>query len=124
MKKKGQTRAAAFLPADLLRRLVLLCLVLAVSAQAYLVQTHIHGQPSGAGVHSTVPATPTPGYPVDPATCQLCKEMLHASVAITPVAPVTIVLLQWIAMAQAVTSLPATPATLAVGWQGRAPPRR
>ena len=121
---KPQARAIAMSPPSLLRRLLLLWVVLAVSAQAYLVQTHVHGQPVGSPlqVSNPAPAPVSPGFPIDPATCQLCKEMIHAGVAVTPAAPALAILLGWMVVARPVVPLPASAMAPAIGWQGRAPP--
>ena len=104
---KGRPHSAVVSqPAGFVRRVLVLCVVLALSFQAYLAQTHIHGQPLGDAAHASTYTTPVapanPGYPLDPATCQLCKEMIHAGVAITPAPSVLVFILGWTATADVV----------------------
>jgi len=108
------------------RRLVMLFAVLAFAFQAYLVQTHIHGQPitPALNAHVSAPAQPAPFDPLAPANCALCQEILHAGAAITPDAAPFTLLLNWIAMAPAVTHLPSAAQAPPTGWHSRAPPVR
>jgi hypothetical protein len=108
------------------RRLVMLFALLAFALQAYLVQTHMHGQPGVLSLkpHVSVPVQPAPFDPLAPANCALCQEILHAGTAIAPDNSELALLLTWIAMAPAVALLPAEPIRLATGWHSRAPPVR
>ena len=108
------------------RRLVLLFALLAFALQAYLVQTHIHGQPIAPllNSHISAPSQPAPFDPLTPANCALCQEILHAGTAITPAAAPFALLPGWIAMAPAVTHLPSTAQAPPTGWHSRAPPVR
>jgi len=111
----------------LARRLVMLFALLAFALQAYLVQTHIHGQQPGVlslKSHVSAPVQPAPFDPLAPANCALCQEILHAGTAITPDASQLALLLTWIGMAPAVALLPAEPIALTTGWHSRAPPVR
>ena len=124
---KGRPHFAAVAqPVGLVRRVLVLFVVLALSLQAYLAQTHIHGQPLRDVAHTSTsytPAEPTnPGYPLDPATCQLCKEMIYAGVAITPAPSVFVFTLGWTATADIVAHLSARTSLPKTGWQSRAPP--
>ena len=108
------------------RRLVMLFALLAFALQAYLVQTHIHGQPGVLSLqsHVSAPVQPAPFDPLAPANCALCQEILHAGTAITPDNSELALLLTWIAMASAVALLPAEAFAPATGWRSRAPPVR
>jgi len=108
------------------RRLVMLFALLAFALQAYLVQTHIHGQPGVLSLkpHVSAPVQPAPFDPLAPANCALCQEILHAGTAITPDNSELALLLNWIAMAPAIALLPAEPFALTTGWHSRAPPVR
>ena len=119
------TRAIASSP-SVSRRLVLLFALLAFALQAYLVQTHMHGQPGGLSLkpHVSAPVQPAPFDPLAPANCALCQEILHAGTAITPDNSELALLLTWIAMAPAVALLPAEAFAPATGWHSRAPPVR
>ena len=101
--------------------------LLAFALQAYLVQTHIHGQQPGVfslKPHVSAPVQPAPFDPLAPANCALCQEILHAGTAITPDNSQLALLLTWIGMAPAVALLPAEPIALTTGWHSRAPPVR
>ena len=113
-------------PATVSRRLVMLFALLAFALQAYLVQTHIHGQPIAPllGSHISAPAQPAPFDPLAPASCALCQEILHASVAITPDATPLLLPLNVIAMAPAFARLPSAALAPQTGWHSRAPPVR
>jgi hypothetical protein len=108
------------------RRVVMLFALLAFALQAYLVQTHIHGQPGVLSLktHVSAPVQPAPFDPLAPANCALCQEILHAGTAIAPDNSELALLLTWIAMAPAVALLPAEPIALTTGWHSRAPPVR
>jgi hypothetical protein len=108
------------------RRLVMLFALLAFALQAYLVQTHIHGQPGVPSLkpHVSAPVQPAPFDPLAPANCALCQEILHAGTAITPDNSELALLLNWIAMAPAIALLSAEPFALTTGWHSRAPPVR
>jgi hypothetical protein len=108
------------------RRLVMLFALLAFALQAYLVQTHIHGQPGVLSLkpHVSAPVQPAPFDPLAPGNCALCQEILHAGTAIAPDNSELALLLTWIAMAPAVALLPAEPIALTTGWRSRAPPVR
>ena len=118
-------RAIPFSP-SVSRRLVMLFALLAFALQAYLVQTHIHGQPDLLSLkpHVSAPVQPAPFDPLAPANCALCQEILHAGTAIAPDNSELALLLTWIAMAPAVALLPAEPIALTTGWRSRAPPVR
>lgn len=125
MKRRARTVATAISP---LRRLMMLAVVFAVSLQAYFVQTHLHGRllPPAGPAYSTVvkaPSAPLPADPLNPALCKLCQEVVHAGAAITPAGPGFALLLDWVAVAIAVPSLPATAPAPKSGWQSRAPPQ-
>ena len=101
--------------------------LLAFALQAYLVQTHIHGQQPGVlslKPHVSAPVQPAPFDPLAPANCVLCQEILHAGTAIAPDNSQLALLLTWIGMAPAVALLPAEPIALTTGWHSRAPPVR
>ena len=108
------------------RRLVMLFALLAFGLQAYLVQTHMHGQPGVLSLtpHVSAPVQPAPFDPLAPANCALCQEILHAGTAIAPDNSELALLLTWTAMAPAVALLPAEPIALTTGWHSRAPPVR
>jgi hypothetical protein len=108
------------------RRLVMLFALLAFALQAYLVQTHMHGQPGVLSLkpHVSAPVQPVPFDPLAPANCALCQEILHAGTAIAPDNSELALLLTWIGMAPAVAFLPAEPLALTTGWHSRAPPVR
>ena len=108
------------------RRLVMLFALLAFALQAYLVQTHMHGQTGFLSLkpHVSAPVQPAPFDPLAPANCALCQEILHAGTAIAPDNSELALLLTWIAMAPAVALLPAEPIALTTGWHSRAPPVR
>lgn len=108
------------------RRLVMLFALLAFALQAYLVQTHIHGQPGVLSLkpHVSAPVQPAPFDPLAPANCALCQEILHAGTAIAPDNSELALLLTWIGMVPAVAFLPAEPLALTTGWHSRAPPVR
>jgi hypothetical protein len=108
------------------RRLVMLFALLAFALQAYLVQTHMHGQSGVLSLkpHVSAPVQPAPFDPLAPANCALCQEILHAGTAIAPDNSELALLLTWIAMAPAVALLPAEPIALTTGWHSRAPPVR
>jgi hypothetical protein len=119
------TRAISSSPSAF-RRVVMLFALLAFALQAYLVQTHIHGQPGVLSLktHVSAPVQPAPFDPLAPANCALCQEILHAGTAIAPDNSQLALLLTWIAMAPAVALLPAEPIALTTGWHSRAPPVR
>jgi hypothetical protein len=124
MKRRARILAASIAP---VRRLGLLALVLAFALQAYFVQTHLHPQrfapASGQAMLSDGPLKAA-ADPLDPTTCKLCREILHAGTAITPAAPTLLLLLDWIATAAPVSQLPAASLAPETGWQSRGPPRR
>ena len=72
MKRRARAITATLAP---VRRLAMLAVLLAFAFQAYVVQTHLHGQPvSAAGVQHVqgdAPDRPLPNDPLDPATCKL-----------------------------------------------------
>jgi hypothetical protein len=113
-------------PATVSRRLVMLFALLAFALQAYLIQTHIHGQPIAPmlGSHISAPAEPAPSDPLAPVNCALCQEILHAGAAITPDAIPLLLPLNVIAMATAVARLPSAALAPQTGWNSRAPPVR
>src|ERR1700748_2664083 len=90
-------------PPPLSRRVVMLFALLAFALQAYLVQTHIHGQPGVLSLkpHVSAPVQPAPFAPRAPPTCALSQEILHAGTAIAPNNSQLALLLTWIAMAPA-----------------------
>ena len=98
--------------------------LLAFALQAYLVQTHMHGQPGVLSLkpHVSAPAQPAPFDPLAPANCALCQEILHAGTAITPDNSPSALLLTGIAMVPAIALLPAEALALTTGWRSRAPP--
>jgi hypothetical protein len=106
------------------RRLVMLFALLAFALQAYLVQTHMHGQPGVLSLkpHVSAPVQPAPFDPLAPANCALCQEILHAGTAITPDNSPSALLLTGIAMVPAIALLPAEALALTTGWRSRAPP--
>jgi hypothetical protein len=108
------------------RRLVMLFALMAFALQAYLVQTHMHGQPGVLSLkpHVSAPVQPAPFDPLAPGNCALCQEIMHAGTAIAPDNSELALLLTWIAMAPAVALLPAEPIRLTTGWHSRAPPVR
>jgi hypothetical protein len=108
------------------RRLVMLFALMAFALQAYLVQTHMHGQPGVLSLkpHVSAPVQPAPFDPLAPGNCALCQEIMHAGTAIAPDTSELALLLTWIAMAPAVALLPAEPIRLTTGWHSRAPPVR
>src|ERR1700748_1811563 len=108
------------------RRLVMLFALLAFALQAYLVQTHMHGQPGVLSLkaHVSAPVQPAPFDPLAPANCALCQEILHAGTAITPDSSELALLLTGIVMARAIALLPAEALAPATGWHSRAPPVR
>jgi len=118
-------RAIPFSP-SVSRRLVMLFALLAFALQAYLVQTHIHGQPDLLSLkpHVSAPVQPAPFDPLAPANCALCQEILHAGTAIAPDASELALLLNGIVMAPAIALLSAEPFALTTGWHSRAPPVR
>jgi hypothetical protein len=113
-------------PVTVSRRLVMLFALMAFALQAYLVQTHIHGQPTAPllGRHISVPAQPAPSDPLAPGNCALCQEILHAGAAITPDATPLVLPLNGIAVAVAIARLPSTALAPQTGWHSRAPPVR
>jgi len=100
--------------------------LLAFALQAYLVQTHMHGQSSSPilNSHISAPSQPAPFDPLTPANCALCQEILHAGAAITPDAAPLVLPLHWIAMAPAAAALPSAALASQTGWHSRAPPVR
>ena len=98
MKRRPRAIAPALSP---VRRLGMLALLLAFAFQAYIVQTHIHGQLQPASaitqVQGETPDRPTPNDPLDPATCKLCQELVHSAAVLTPAAPAMALLLNWAA---------------------------
>jgi hypothetical protein len=120
---KRRTRAIA--PVAPVKRLGLLALVLAFALQAYFVQTHLHPAqftPAKAVTQSDGGGQQLPADPLDPATCKLCREIVHSGAAITPMAPALTLLLDWIATAIPVAQLPAAALAPETGWQSRGPP--
>lgn len=123
MKRRARVIAASISP---VKRLGLLALVLAFALQAYFVQTHLHPQ-QFAPVHTQAllsddPAPQLPADPLDPITCKLCREIVHAGAAIAPAAPSLLLLLDWIATSIPVAQLPAAALAPETGWQSRGPP--
>ena len=100
--------------------------LLAFALQAYLVQTHMHGQPGVLNLkaHVSAPVQPAPFDPLAPANCALCQEILHAGTAITPNSSELALLLTGIVMAPAIALLPAEALAPTTGWHSRAPPVR
>ena len=100
--------------------------LLAFALQAYLVQTHMHGQPGilSLKTHVSAPVQPAPFDPLAPANCALCQEILHAGTAITPHTSELALLLNGIVMAAAIALLPAEALAPTTGWHSRAPPVR
>jgi hypothetical protein len=123
MKRRSRALAASIAP---VKRLGLLALVFAFALQAYFVQTHFHLQQlAPAKVQATLSdGTGSPVDPLDPATCKLCREIIHTGATITPAAPALLLLLNWIATAVPVVQLPDANLAPQTGWQSRAPPRR
>jgi hypothetical protein len=125
MKRRARAIAATLAP---VRRLAMLAVLLAFAFQAYAVQTHIHGQPAGTANVQQIflgngPAKPLSNDPLDPATCKLCQEMVHAGAAITPVAPELVLVLAWVAAFLPPALLTAPGLAPETGWQSRAPPQ-
>jgi hypothetical protein len=121
MKRRTRALAASIAP---VKRLGLLALVFAFALQSYFVQTHLHPQQlapvhalSAGGAEVQVPVDP-----LDPATCKLCREIIHAGAAIAPAVPTFTLLLDWIAIAIPVAQLPAAALAPETGWQSRGPP--
>jgi hypothetical protein len=100
--------------------------LLAFALQAYLVQTHIHGQLTAPllNSHISAPVQPAPSDPLAPGNCALCQEILHAGTAITPDAVPLMLPLSAIAMAFVVARLPSAALAPQTGWHSRAPPVR
>ncbi|HEX4177137.1 MAG TPA: hypothetical protein VHY57_01820 [Rhizomicrobium sp.] len=100
--------------------------LLAFAFQAYLVQTHIHGQPAAALLnrHISAPAQPSPSDPLAPGNCALCQAILHAGAAITPDVPPFVLPLSGIATALVAARLPSAALAPQTGWHSRAPPVR
>jgi len=124
MKRRSRAIATAFAP---VRRLAMLVMLLAFAFQAYAVQTHLHGKPFSAApvqlLKADAPAKPLPADPLDPATCKLCQELVHAGAAITPAGPAFTILIDWAAAAVPPALLPAATLPPQTGWQSRAPPK-
>ena len=124
MKRRSRVIATAFAP---VRRLAMLVLLLAFAFQAYAVQTHLHGKPFSAApvqlLKAHAPAKPLPADPLDPATCKLCQELVHAGAVITPGGPAFVLLLDWATVAVPPALLPAATTAARTGWQSRAPPK-
>lgn len=104
-----------------LHSLICFVVLIAFTAQDYLIQTHIHALPhawteSGPTVTKRTPA------PLDANKCPLCQEYLHAGLYLTPSAVAALL------PTAAVSLLPfiIAPLTLARAvshnWMGRAPP--
>jgi hypothetical protein len=122
MKRRARVIAASLAP---VKRFGLLALVFVFALQAYFVQTHIHAQitaPLFKMAAAEAPGAPLPSDPLDPATCKLCREIVHAGAAITPAAPSLLLLLDWVATSIPVSQTPATAIPPESGWQSRAPP--
>jgi hypothetical protein len=122
MKRRARTVAATFAP---VRRLVMLLVLVAFAFQAYVVQTHIHGASARlvqvSQAHS--PAKPLPNDPLDPATCKLCQELVHAGAAITPMGAELTLVTGWaVSRLVPARSVPLVQAPR-TGWQSRAPPK-
>jgi hypothetical protein len=127
MKRRARVIAASLSP---VKRLGLLALVFAFALQAYFVQTHLHPQQfapaqtmamlSDGLTHGVAPQLPAD--PLDPITCKLCREIVHAGAAITPAAPALLLLLDWIATSIPAAQLPAAALAPETGWQSRGPP--
>lgn len=119
-------RPVAITAKPLASRLLTLFALLVFAFQGYLVQTHIDRLPWAPqqSVHIGAPAEPGPVDPYSPASCPLCKEILHAGAFVTPVIASLPLQLNWIVFVAA-TVLP-DPVTVQRGlnWQSRAPPRR
>jgi len=124
MKRPARAVAAALSP---LRRLGMLAVLLAFAFQAYVVQTHIHGQLRSAAavtqVQADTPERPTPNDPLDPATCKLCQELVHSAAVLTPALPAMVLLLDWTTAFFPPAQVPATAIPPETGWQSRAPPK-
>ena len=120
--RKPRAIASAFAP---VRRLAMMVMLLAFAFQAYAVQTHLHGKPFAAAPVQLLkaPAKPLPADPLDPATCKLCQELVHAGAAISPGGPAFAVLLDWSTVAVPPALLPAATTAARTGWQSRAPPK-
>jgi hypothetical protein len=105
----------------------MLAVLLAFAFQAYVVQTHIHGQLRSAAVTAQVqavsPDRPAPNDPLDPATCKLCQEMVHSGAVLTPAGPGLVLLLDWVTAFFPPAQVPATAIPPETGWQSRAPPQ-
>jgi hypothetical protein len=105
----------------------MLAVLLAFAFQAYIVQTHIHGQPQTASaivqVQGDASNRPTPNDPLDPATCKLCQELVHSTAVLTPAGPAMALLLDWTAAFFPPAQVPATAIPPETGWQSRAPPK-
>jgi hypothetical protein len=131
MKRHARVIAASISP---VKRLGLLALVFAFALQSYFVQTHLHPQqfaPAQAMAMLSDGLTPDvapdlapqlPADPLDPITCKLCREIVHAGAAITPAAPALLLLLDWIATSIPAAQLPAAALAPETGWQSRGPP--
>ena len=121
MKRRARVIAASVSP---VKRLGLLALVFAFALQAYFVQTHLHPQQFAPVVSQLAgdPASQLPADPLDPITCKLCREIVHAGTAMAPAAPALLLLLDWIATSIPVAQSPAAALAPETGWQSRGPP--
>jgi hypothetical protein len=124
MTRRARTIAATISP---VRRLVMMAVLLAFAFQAYVVQTHLHGQPAqGPAIQQLHqdhgPAKPLSSDPLNPATCKLCQELIHSGAAITPAGSEFVLLLNWTAAFIAPARLSAATPAPQPGWQSRAPP--
>src|ERR1700742_1664569 len=113
-------------PAAACRRLAMLFALLAFAFQAYVVQTHIHEQPTTSFLnsHLSAPAQPAPSDPLAPGNCALCQAILHAGAAITPDTTPLVLPLSGIVTTLAIARLPSAALAPQTGWQSRAPPVR
>lgn len=105
----------------------MLTVLLAFAFQAYIVQTHIHGQIQPASaiaqVQGDAPDRPSPNDPLDPSTCKLCQELVHSGAVLTPAGPAMVLLMDWVAVFFPPAQVPATAIPPETGWQSRAPPK-
>jgi hypothetical protein len=107
-------------------RLVTLFALLVFAIQGYLVQTHIHKVWAAPLQVSDVsaPTAPVPVDPLDPGTCALCQELVHAGVTLAPALVTLPLQLDWIVyLIPTVLPQPAS-VERQRSWQSRAPPRR
>lgn len=110
-------------------RAMLLAMMLAVSWQGFVAQTHRHpedrSQSAGATVIVDIAASADRKTPLKlPDSCAICRELAHAGSALLPTpaefvppAPITA------PVAEAPRALPAHVQPPSHGWQSRAPPQ-